>query len=69
MQGLNYTCPKYQNTQYEVDSFYAAKGFFEYFNPKHFTTITCSNCHYTEIYKASPDMLKSIFDSIFGRQE
>lgn len=65
MQGLNYTCPKCSNTQYEVDEFRATGGFLTKvldIQSKRFTTVTCSRCKYTEIYKADSSMLGNIFD-------
>ena len=65
MQNLNYTCPKCQNTQYEVAEFRAAGGMFgKIFDvqSKRFTTVTCTRCQYTEMYRASTSMLGNIFD-------
>jgi len=65
MQGLNYTCPKCSNSQYEVGEFRATGGFLTKvfdIQSKRFTTVTCSQCKYTEIYKADSSMLGNIFD-------
>ncbi|MHC4394453.1 MAG: zinc ribbon domain-containing protein [Planctomycetota bacterium] len=65
MQELNYTCPKCRNTQYEVGEFRAAGGFLSKIfdvQSKRFTTVTCKNCQYTEIYRTSSSMLGNIFD-------
>ncbi len=65
MQEFNYTCPKCRNTEYDVGEFRATGGFLSKIfdiQSKRFTTVTCTNCHYTEIYKASSSMLGNIFD-------
>ncbi len=69
MQRLNYVCPKCSNTQYEIGEFRAAGGFwakvFDVQNAK-FSTVTCTKCRYSEIYKADSSMLGNIFDFITG---
>ena len=65
MSELNYTCPKCSNTQYEVGELRAAGGFFTKvfdIQSKRFSTVTCTRCKYTEIYKADSNMLGNIFD-------
>ncbi|MFC2097093.1 zinc ribbon domain-containing protein [Bacteroidota bacterium] len=65
MQPLKYTCPKCGNKNYEIDKFSATGGFFTKIfdvQNKKFTTVTCSRCAYTEIYKASTSQLGNIFD-------
>ncbi|MCK4235834.1 MAG: zinc ribbon domain-containing protein [Candidatus Krumholzibacteria bacterium] len=65
MEKLNYKCPKCTNTQYEVSEFRAAGGFLTKIfdiQSKRFTTVTCSRCRYTEIYRADSSMLGNIFD-------
>ena len=65
MVRLNYKCPKCLHTEYEVDEFRAAGGFFtKVFDvqSKRFTTVTCARCKYTEIYRAESSMLGNIFD-------
>ena len=65
MQELNYTCPKCGNTQCEVDEFRAAGGFLSKIfdvQSKRFTTVTCTNYQYTEIYRTTSSMLANIFD-------
>ena len=65
MNNSKYICPKCRNTQYETDELRATGGFlikvFDVQNKK-FTTVTCTRCKYTEIYKASTSMLGNIFD-------
>jgi len=65
MEGLNYTCPKCSNTQYEVGEFRATGGFVTKLldiQSKRFSAVTCTRCKYTEIYKADSSMLGNIFD-------
>ena len=65
MQEFNYICPKCRNTACDVGEFRAAGGFLgKLFDiqSKRFTTVTCNNCQYTEIYRASSSMLGNIFD-------
>jgi len=65
MQELNYTCPKCKNTNYDIGEFRAAGGFLSKIfdvQSKRFTTVTCKNCQYTEIYRTSSSMLGNIFD-------
>ncbi|MFC2150543.1 zinc ribbon domain-containing protein [Calditrichota bacterium] len=65
MQNLNYTCPKCGSGSYDVDEFRATGGWLTKLldiQTKRFTTVSCSNCKYTEIYKAESSMLGNIFD-------
>ncbi|AGB41329.1 putative nucleic-acid-binding protein containing a Zn-ribbon domain [Halobacteroides halobius DSM 5150] len=61
----DYTCPKCGNKNYESDTFSATGGglskVFDVQNKK-FTTITCSKCGYTELYKNDTSTLSNIFD-------
>jgi hypothetical protein len=64
MEG-KWTCPKCSNTNYETDQFQATGGAFAKIfdvQNKKFTTVTCTKCKYTEIYKASTGELANIFD-------
>lgn len=65
MREIKYTCPKCGGVEAEVDEFRATGGFlsklFDVQN-KRFTTVTCRNCTYTEMYKASSSQLGDIFD-------
>lgn len=69
MEHANYKCLKCSNTQYETGEFRATGGFlskvFDVQNKK-FTTVTCSQCTYTEIYRADSSMLGNIFDFFTG---
>lgn len=65
MEPLNFTCPKCKNRQYEVDEFRATGGFLTKvfdIQSKRFSTVTCAQCKYTEIYKADSSTLGNIFD-------
>ncbi|HCX73571.1 MAG TPA: GTP-binding protein [Candidatus Cloacimonas sp.] len=65
MKDLNYKCPKCGNTNYEIGEFRATGGafskIFDVQNQK-FSTVTCTQCKYTEIYKAESSLLGNIFD-------
>lgn len=65
MGELDYRCAKCGNTQYEVDEFRATGGFFSKVfdvQNKRFTTVTCTRCKYTEIYRIESSMLGNVFD-------
>ena len=65
MRHPGYTCPKWGNTEYEADVFRATGGrFAKVFDiqNKKFTTVTCTRCKYTEMYKADTGALGNIFD-------
>ncbi|UCF04199.1 MAG: zinc ribbon domain-containing protein [bacterium] len=65
MERLNYSCPKCSGSDYEVGEFRATGGFFTKLfdvQSKRFTTVSCTRCKYTEIYKADSSMLGNIFD-------
>ncbi len=60
-----YVCAKCKNAQYEVAEFRATGGIWtKLFNiqSERFTTVTCSRCKFTEIYKADQSTLGNIFD-------
>lgn len=68
MEHKNWQCPKCTNTKFEKGQFAATGGLFsKFFNiqNKKFTTITCTKCKYTEIYKTDTSTLENIFD-FFG---
>lgn len=65
MTGLNYRCPKCGCNICDVGEMRATGGFFtKVFDvqSKKFTTVTCSQCKYTEFFKADSSMLGNIFD-------
>ncbi len=62
---VNYRCPKCGNTKYETDEFRATGGMLSKVfdvQSKRFTTVCCTQCRYTELYKADSSMLGNIFD-------
>ena len=65
MEESKWKCPKCGNSAYETDQFAATGGGLSKFldvQNKKFTTVTCKNCKYTELYKATTSMLGNIFD-------
>jgi predicted nucleic-acid-binding Zn-ribbon protein len=69
MEHANYKCPKCGNKTFNTDEFRATGGFlskvFDVQNKK-FTTVSCDQCTYTEIYKADSSTLGNIFDFFTG---
>jgi predicted nucleic-acid-binding Zn-ribbon protein len=70
MENLSmWSCPKCSNNQYEKDQFRATGGLlskvFDIQN-KHFTTVTCSRCTFTELYKTKSSDLENVFDFFIG---
>jgi predicted nucleic-acid-binding Zn-ribbon protein len=70
MKNLSmWSCPKCSNNQYEKDQFRATGGLlskvFDIQN-KHFTTVSCSRCTYTELYKVKSSDLENVFDFFIG---
>ena len=65
MEHRNYSCPKCGSRHFETDEFRATGGFwtkiFDIQN-KRFTTVTCSKCSYTEIYKTKSSGIGNVFD-------
>ena len=65
MQHENWFCPKCKNMEFETDKFQATGGgfakIFDIQNRK-FTTVTCTRCKYTEIYKSDTSTLGNVFD-------
>jgi hypothetical protein len=64
-KGLQYTCPKCGNDQHEIGEMRGAGGFWsKIFDVQgaRYTTVTCSRCRYTEMFKADTSMLGNIFD-------
>ena len=68
MQHENWYCPKCQNREFETDQFAATGGgltkFFNIQNKK-YTTVTCTQCKYTEMYKTDTSTLGNVLD-FFG---
>ena len=69
MQHDNWQCPKCQNKKFETDHFAATGGGFTKFlnvQNKKFATVSCTECKYTEIYKADTSALGKLFDFLGG---
>ncbi len=68
MEHNNWHCLKCQNREFETDQFAATGGgltkFFNIQNKK-FTTVICSRCGYTELYKTDTSTLGNVLD-FFG---
>jgi len=68
IQG-QWICPKCGNREYETDQLQATGGnFAKLFDVqnKRFTTVTCTKCRYTELYKADKDQIGNVLDFVFG---
>lgn len=68
MQHRNWECPKCKNEEFETEQFAATGGgFTKFFNiqNKRFTTLTCTKCKYTELYKTETSTLGNVLD-FFG---
>lgn len=68
MEHRNWQCPKCDFQDFEVGQFAATGGgaskFFNIQNKK-FSTVTCTRCKFTEIYKAETSTLGNVLD-FFG---
>ncbi len=65
MQHDNWNCPKCKNEEYETGQFAATGGGITKYldiQNKRFTTVTCTQCKYTEIYKSDTSTLENVFD-------
>jgi uncharacterized protein len=62
---MPYQCPKCRNDQYETSEISTTGGglskIFDVQNKK-FTTVTCTECRYTELYQADSSTLGNILD-------
>ena len=60
-----YRCDKCGNTAFESSEFRATGGFLTKIfdiQSKRFTTVTCTRCKYTELYKCDQSALGNVFD-------
>jgi hypothetical protein len=60
-----YTCPKCNNRQYEMGEIRTTGSFMmKLFNIQNikFTTVTCTKCQYTELYKTSSNKFGNVVD-------
>jgi len=65
MVPMNYKCPKCSNNRYEIGEIRAAGGFWSKIldvQGKKFSTVTCTQCKYTEFFKTDSGTLENIFD-------
>lgn len=65
MKPLKYTCPKCGHRQFEVGEMRATGSFLtKLFNIQNrkFTTVSCKQCFYTELYAASSNQMGNILD-------
>lgn len=68
-QKIQYVCPKCGCQHYEHDQFQATGGnFAKLFDiqNKRFITVSCANCGYTELYRASGDGVMDVLDFLIG---
>lgn len=65
MEHRNWKCPKCKNSRFDTDEFRATGGrlakIFDVQNKK-FTTVSCTRCHYTELYRGATSTLGNVFD-------
>lgn len=69
MTHTNWKCLRCENGTYSTDTFRATGGMFAKIfdvQNKKFTTVTCTRCKYTEIYKADSSALGNLFDFFTG---
>jgi len=67
--GKQYVCPKCGSLAFTTDQFQATGGnFAKVFDiqNKKFITVSCSQCGYTELYKAQTDTGMNILDFLLG---
>jgi len=65
MQKKQYVCPKCGNKHYEADEMRATGGVFAKIfdvQNKKFTTISCTQCGYTEFYKRTSSSFGNVLD-------
>lgn len=69
MEQKQYVCPKCGHQEYEADQFQATGGnfakIFDVQNKK-FTTISCTRCGYTELYKEMSSDGWNVLDFLMG---
>ena len=65
MAKTGYKCPKCGNNRCSVDKMSATGGFLSKIfdvQTKKFTTVTCTECKYTELYKGDASSLGNVLD-------
>lgn len=61
----NYVCPKCGNKSFETDEIRTTGGNFSKIfdvQNKKFTTVTCTQCKYTELYKGTTSGIGNVLD-------
>lgn len=69
MNNQQFKCIKCGGTQYKVDEMRATGGAFAKIfdvQNKKFTTVSCTNCGYTEFYKGRTSGIGNVFDFFTG---
>lgn len=69
MEKQQYVCPKCGNQNFISDQFQATGGnFAKIFDVqnKRFTTVSCTRCGYTELYRMDTDAGWNILDFLIG---
>lgn len=62
---LSFECPKCGHTDYEIGELRGAGGILsKIFDVQRarFSTVTCTRCQYTEMYRADSSLLGDVFD-------
>jgi uncharacterized protein len=69
MKHNNWSCPKCENTSYNIGEIRVSGGFwsriFDVQNKK-YSAVTCEKCSYTEFYKSDSSTLGNVFDFFTG---
>lgn len=63
--ALNYSCIRCSNKTCEIGEMHVAGGFWSKVfdvEGRKFSTVTCTRCKHTELYKADRSSLANIFD-------
>ena len=63
--SIRYECPKCKHTAFETEEIRTTGGLLtKMFNiqNKKFTTVTCSQCQYTELFRTSSSSIANVFD-------
>jgi predicted nucleic-acid-binding Zn-ribbon protein len=69
MNQIQYVCSKCGNQRYEADRFQATGGnFAKLFDVqnKRFTTVTCTHCGFTELYRSGQSSGMDVLDFLIG---
>ena len=69
MDKIQYVCPKCGCTSFESDEIHTTGSDLSRFlnlQNKRFTTVSCTNCGYTELYKSQTSKGTDILDILMG---